>query len=183
MPNILEEFEGTTLKGDDGKMATDMLVKLYELPEEAERFATPFAETNITIRRALPPEKHVVTAWVGAAFNPHWVSECEAAFARQPVSCWIATLTDPTTEEVRPVGFGCYDSTAKGFFGPTGVDPELRGQGVGKALLYACLVAMRNEGYGYAVIGGAGPADFYTRTVGAVPIPGSSPGIYSGMLR
>lgn len=164
-------------------MATDMLVKLYELPEEAERFAAAYAGTTITIRRALPPEKHVVTAWVGSAFNPHWVSECEVAFSRQPLACWIATTTDSATGETKPVGFACYDTTAKGFFGPTGVDTSMRGQGIGKALLYASLVAMRNEGYGYAIIGGAGPTEFYERTVGAIPIPESVPGIYKGMLR
>ncbi|NIK76777.1 GNAT superfamily N-acetyltransferase [Paenibacillus castaneae] len=164
-------------------MATDMLVKLYDLPEEAERFAAAYSGTNITIRRALPPEKHIVTAWVGEVFSPHWVSECEVAFTRQPVSCWIATVTDEVTGNVKPVGFACYDTTAKGFFGPTGVDPDLRGQGIGKALLYASLVAMRNEGYGYAVIGSAGPTDFYARTVGAIPIADSTPGVYKGMLR
>lgn len=41
---------------------------------------------------------------------------------------------------------------------------------------------MRSQGYGYAIIGGVGPADFYAETVGATPIEGSDPGIYRGML-
>jgi GNAT superfamily N-acetyltransferase len=115
-------------------------------------------------------------------FNPHWRSECETALARMPVSCFIATVKDEDGAS-RMVGFGCYDATAKGFFGPTGVDPEFRGRGLGKALLLACLDAMRAEGYGYAIIGGAGPVDFYAKCVGAIPIEGSAPGIYRGMLR
>lgn len=160
----------------------DMLVKLYELPAEAALYAKPYEGTPITIRRALPPEKHVVASWVGAQFNPHWRSECEAAFARQPVSCFVATVAE-ADGTARPIGFGCYDATAKGFFGPTGVDPAFRGQGLGKALLLACLDAMRADGYGYAIIGGAGPTDFYAKCVGAVVIPDSVPGIYRGMLR
>lgn len=70
----------------------------------------------------------------------------------------------------------------KGFFGPTGVDMSARGKGIGQALLLRTLLDMRDQGYGYAVIGGAGPTEFYQRSVGAIPIEGSSPGIYRGML-
>jgi len=58
-----------------------------------------------------------------------------------------------------------------------------RGQGVGAALLVQCLHAMRARGYAYAVIGGAGPKAFYEKIVPVMEIPGSSPGIYRGMLR
>ncbi|MNL63125.1 hypothetical protein D3C87_1872180 [compost metagenome] len=80
------------------------------------------------------------------------------------------------------VGFSCHDVTALGFFGPTGVDESMRGQGIGEALLLASLTAMREAGYGYAIIGGVGPAKFYERVAGAVEIPDSTPGIYAGML-
>jgi predicted N-acetyltransferase YhbS len=49
---------------------------------------------------------------------------------------------------------------------------------VGRALLLACLHAMRERGYAYAVIGGVGPAEYYRRAVGATAIEGSTPGIY-----
>lgn len=79
------------------------------------------------------------------------------------------------------IGFACYNATAKGFFGPTGVSPEARGLGAGKALLIAALHAMREDGYGYGIIGAAGPTEFYAKTVGATEIPDSVPGIYRGM--
>ena len=41
---------------------------------------------------------------------------------------------------------------------------------------------MRSEGYGYAIIDGVGPVDFYQKTVGATLIPNSTPGVYDGML-
>ena len=49
--------------------------------------------------------------------------------------------------------------------------------------MLACLHDMLAQGYGYAVIGSAGPVDYYARTVGATVIPDSRPGMYRGMLR
>lgn len=154
----------------------DMLVKLYGLPEmeSVEQFEK---RTGVTIRRAIGPEKHVVAEWVGERFRPSWVSECEVAFASSPVNCIIAV------ENGKLLGFACYDATTKGFFGPTGVDEQERGRGIGKMLFLYTLYLMRLDGYGYAVIGGAGPTEFYAKAAGATIIPDSSPGIYRGMLR
>ena len=80
-------------------------------------------------------------------------------------------------------GFACYDTTAKAFFGPTGVLERERRQGIGTALLLVTLRAMAAEGYAYGIIGGVGPADFYAKAVGAVPIASSTPGIYANLLR
>lgn len=154
----------------------DLLVKLYDLPEieSASQFAT---RTGITIRRAISPEKHVVTDWVQQTFNEAWKSECEIAFARSPISCLLAI------EQSQLIGFACYDVTMKGFFGPTGVDKQARGKGVGKTLLLHALHSMKQEGYGYAIIGGAGPVEFYAKWCDAIPIEGSEPGIYRGVLK
>jgi GNAT superfamily N-acetyltransferase len=157
----------------------DMLVKLYDLPS-MDSGLSKMKEQGIWIRRGLAPEKHLVTDWVRTVFRAHWASECEVAFSRLPVSCLIATLPDRGVEGL--LGFACYDATGKGFFGPTGVHPDARGKGIGHALLLAALHAMREEGYGYGIIGGAGPVEFYNKTVGAIVIPDSVPGIYRGML-
>jgi hypothetical protein len=42
---------------------------------------------------------------------------------------------------------------------------------------------MRALGYGYAVIGSAGPMEYYSKIVGATVIEDSTPGIYKGMLK
>ena len=76
------------------------------------------------------------------------------------------------------VGFGCYDTTMRNFFGPTGVLEAYRGRGIGFALLLVCLHAMAADGYGYAIIGAAGPVDFYSKAVGALAIDDSWPGVY-----
>ena len=148
----------------------DLLVKLYELPPER-----PVAEVDV--RRALAPEKRAVTGWIDATFGARWASEADIAFSGHPLRCHIATAG----EEL--IAFACWDATARGFFGPEGVAETSRGKGVGGALLLQCLHAMRAHGYAYAVIGGVGPKAFYEKIVPVMEIPGSSPGIYRGMLR
>jgi GNAT superfamily N-acetyltransferase len=148
----------------------DLLVKLYELPPER-------IVAGIDIRRALAPEKHAVVAWIEATFGARWASEADVSFSGHPIRCHIATAGGEV------LGFACWDATARGFFGPEGVAETSRGTGVGSALLLQCLHAMRAQGYAYAVIGGVGPKAFYEKVVPVMEIPGSSPGIYHGMLR
>jgi GNAT superfamily N-acetyltransferase len=153
-----------------------MLVKLYTLPELHPALGE-MAAIGVDIRRALIPEAHVITAWVRTHFSDAWASECGATLARHPVSCFVAVENDTL------IGFACYDATAKGFFGPTGVNESARGRGVGRVLLLACLHDMRAQGYGYGIIGAAGPTAFYEKAVGAVAIDESWPGVYRGLLR
>jgi predicted N-acetyltransferase YhbS len=75
-------------------------------------------------------------------------------------------------------GFAVYESSRRGFFGPTGVREDLRGKGVGAALLFRCLESMREMGYAYAIIGGVGPAEFYAKVCGARIIEGSERSVY-----
>lgn len=153
----------------------DMIVKLYNIPE-LEPEVKKLREAGIEIRRAIAPEKHLIVKWVRDSFGEAWASECQVAFSNHPVSCYIAI------ENGKIIGNACYDATCKNFFGPTGVNESCRGKGVGKALLLACLHSMATGGYAYSIIGGAGPVEFYSRTVGAIVIEGSTPGIYIGML-
>ena len=152
----------------------DMLVRLYALPSLDEAVAACVAR-GVTIRRAFAPEKVAVVDWVRAHFASS-VAEVEAAFAQTPVTCFIA-VRDSTM-----LGFACHDATCRNFFGPEGVAASERGRGIGRALLLAALHAQRAQGYAYAIIGGVGPAQFYEKTIGAIDIPGSTPGIYAGML-
>ena len=50
------------------------------------------------------------------------------------------------------------------------------------ALLLATLHGMKDTGYGYGVIGGAGPVDFYKKCCGAIVIEDSTPGVYRWMV-
>lgn len=153
----------------------DMLVKLYELPP-LEPALAKLRDKNVVIRPARSFEKHLVTNWVSQQFAPSWASECEVGFTHHPCRCHIA-LRDGEL-----LGFACHDVTALNFFGPLGVDPSLRGGGIGAGLLLSVMHAMAAQGYAYAVIGAAGPLDFYNRIVGATEIPGSVPGIYRDLI-
>ena len=153
----------------------DMLVRLYDLPDHSGIIRS-LQKDGITIRRALAAEKSIVIDWVTQHFGTGWASETEVSFSYQPLACFIATQNESI------VGFGCYDSAYRNFFGPTGVEEALRGKGIGKALLLECLLAMKAQGYAYGIIGGVGPARFYEKAVGAVLIEGSNPGIYEGIM-
>jgi len=153
----------------------DMLVRLYDLPESAELYGK-VAGQGITLRRARAFEKHTVAEFARTHFSAKWVSEVEVALSRQPVACFIAT------KDKAILGFACYDTTMRGFFGPTGVAEAARGTGIGKALLFKSLEALRDIGYAYAFIGGVGPRAFYEEACGAIEIPGSDPGIYGDIL-
>jgi predicted GNAT family acetyltransferase len=153
----------------------DMLVRLYDLPPSAELYER-VTSAGIVLRRPGAYERHLVADWVGENFSAKWKSEVEVAFARQPVSCFIAT------REQKILGFACYDTSAKGFFGPTGVAEAARGTGIGKALLFKALEGLRESGYAYGFIGGVGPREYYEKACGAVAVPGSDPGIYADLL-
>lgn len=153
----------------------DLLVPLYKLPPITEKLDALRAD-GVIIRRAYPFDLSRTRRFITRHFNEAWADEAEAAFARLPITCFIAVI------DKKVVGFACVEATAKGFFGPTGVDPTHRGKGIGNALLLAALHDLRSQGYAYGIIGAAGPVEFYVKAVGAIPIPDSSPGIYTDLL-
>ena len=149
----------------------DLLVKLYSLAP------LPAPPAGVEVRRAFASEKRLICEWVAAQFDSAWASECEAAFARLPLSCFVAV------RERELLGFACYDATARGFFGPTGVTESERNHGLGVALLLAALHDMAHQGYAYAVIGAAHSVEFYRKHAGAIEIPDSDPGFYRGKIK
>ena len=149
----------------------DMLVRLYDLPRQTHDLpGSPVA------RRALAAEKHRVSKWVADTFHRGWADECEVAFCRQPVACFVAIAGQ------QPVGFCVYDSSARGMAGPIGVSPGYRHRGVGRRLLLSVLADMRAKGYAYGVVGWVDSPEFFHRVCGATLIEGSGQGLYRGML-
>ena len=131
---------------------------------------------GINIRRAQPFEITPVRQFIEQNFSTAWADEVSIGFASKPVTVCVATRAGQV------VGFAGFECTRKSFFGPTGVDEQARGQGIGKALLIAALWGLRELGYVYGVIGAAGPVKFYQEAVGAVVIADSEPGIYTDLL-
>lgn len=149
----------------------DLLVNLLRLPPLED------SSPDFVIRRAQPFEITPVRTFVATNFSQSWADEISVGFARQPISVFVAMINREL------VGFAAYECTRRGFFGPTGVSDAAQNKGIGKALLLASLSALREMGYVYAIIGAAGPVRFYQKTVGAIIIPDSEPGIYSDLLK
>ena len=151
----------------------DMLVKLYPLPT-APGLEDVLREKGIVIKKALGPDMSKIVAFTEENGHPGWADEIRICFTNHPASCYIAVKN----KEI--VGFGCYETTARGFFGPTLVKSSERRQGIGKALLLKCLESLRELGYAYAFIGW--PAEdaihFYQEATGGIMIPGGA-GIYT----
>lgn len=154
----------------------DMLIKLYDL-DDHWGFIAEQKEQGIAIRKPIGPEKHLIIDWVAEHFSTGWAAETDVAISNIPRSCFTAVKASQF------VGFACYDATALGYFGPTGVEKTERGQGIGQALLRACLLDMKLKGYGYAIAGDVNEPEYYQKTVGAIEIPDSSPGIYQNRVK
>jgi hypothetical protein len=157
----------------------DMLVKLYEIPDDWS-FIAAQAQLGIIIRKPLSSEKYLILDWIRKEFSEAWAAETERAMSNQPASCFIAVR--PAEQGFEMIGFACYDSAALDMFGPTGVQESCRGRGTGRALLLACLLEMKLKGYAYAIIGWVGPAEFYAKASGAVIIPDSEACIWKSWL-
>lgn len=151
----------------------DMIVNLTTL----DYSATP--DEGVKLKRAFPADKSRILEFVGKHFSQNWVNETEYALTQNPPACFIAT------RDGEMIGFACYDASAKGFFGPTGLSESERGRGIGRALLMRTLLAMREAGYGYAIIGWVGDAaKFYEKCAGARYIEGGEPehSVYSRFI-
>lgn len=149
----------------------DLLVNLLKLPP-----AEPESD-EFLVRRAQAFEISAVRSFVAEKFSQSWADEISVGFARQPISVFVATM------ERELIGFAAYECTRRGFFGPMGVVDSAHGKGAGKALLLAALWGLREMGYVYGIVGAAGPVRFYQKTVGAIVIPDSEPGIYTDLLK
>jgi GNAT superfamily N-acetyltransferase len=148
---------------------SDMLVKLYDLPEIMEI-------DGFEIRRAFAPERMVVREWVSKHFKQRWAEEADLAFSNTPISCLLAI------QDKKIHGICCYDVTFKGLVGPFGVREDSRRKGLGKALFLKCLYTMYDYGYAYAIIGQVGPEAFYQKVCDVIIISDSVPGSYKEII-
>jgi predicted N-acetyltransferase YhbS len=148
----------------------DQLIRLYDL--DHNRYPVP---AGYELNRALPHQKLLVVNFIRDNFSTQWAHESELAFSRQPLSLILARHNGII------VGFCAYECTGRGFVGPMGVYKDCQGKGLGKALIQAGFVGLREMGYAYAILGNALPG-FYEKYFGAINIPDSEPGWYAGRL-
>ena len=154
----------------------DMLVPLLSLPP-LDPILQKQRAAGVVVRRTHPFEITPIREFILRHFSVGWADEVVPCYSRQPISLFIAI------RDGKVIGFGAYESTRRNFFGPTGVAEDERGKGIGQALLLACMHGLRDMGYAYGIIGGAGPTEFYAKSVGATAIANSVPGIYTDMLK
>lgn len=138
----------------------DLIVNLYE-KDYLKDTDVKLKNDEIKIKRLLSPNADRLVEFAEKHFSTGWTSEVKAGVYKEHPTCFVAT------HEGNIVGFACYDATAKGYFGPTGVDPNYRGNNIGQVLLLTTLEAMKDAGYGYGVIGGANASvqGFYAKYV------------------
>lgn len=150
---------------------SDLLVPLFNLPEIEN-------VKGIWIGKPLPHQSPGILSFIRENFSEGWEAEARVGFSSTPPTILVAV----ELESGKPAGFCCWDCTAKGFLGPIGTLENVRGRGIGRVLVLTCLKSMREAGYAYAIIGDAGPVDFFMSICDARVIDGSTPGIYGNPL-
>lgn len=157
-------------------MEADMLVRLYDIDQdEVRQLEKELFEKEIYIKKVLASDMNPVVNFVKETFRQSWADETMKAILAD--KCYVAVKN----QEV--IGFCCYDISQLDVLGPIGVKPECREKGIGKILLLKSLLSMKELGYAYAIIGWAGPQDFYSKACGATVIENSIPDSYSNKLR
>lgn len=156
-------------------MEGDMIVGLYNLPEVK-------IKKNLRVHKAFVSDLDTILTFVDNELPERqgWKKEIQYSIMQSPVKLVIATINNEM------VGFACYDSSAKGFFGPIGVKKNMRGKGIGSALLIKTLEYMKNDGYAYGIIGWVNEEveEFYRKTIGAKRIEDGTPdkSVYSNKI-
>ncbi|KXY45481.1 acetyltransferase [Bacillus cereus] len=114
---------------------------------------------NFNVRRAVFSDFEKLARFVKDEFGERWLKSLDYGFRtyKEELPIFIAE------QEGAIIGFACYDVVRgkKGLFGPMGTAKHNRVNGVGKTLLNHCLYKMKKSGYDYAIIGQAGPIEFY----------------------
>jgi predicted N-acetyltransferase YhbS len=120
-------------------------------------------ENDALVRRATPADRSGVFAFVERVFGRLWGFEIDRVFATEPITLFLYGLNGSIE------GFSAHDVNNRGlgFFGPTGVDPTLRGAGTGGKLLLASLRDLARSGYREAIIPWVSSVRFYADRCGA----------------
>jgi len=117
---------------------------------------------DISVGRADRNLSDTIREFIDTHFKGWW-PEVEVGLSNDPPTVFVAEQGN------RIVGFAAHKTNNKvlPWFGPMGVDSNLRGMGIGEALLRCTLADMYDMGYNKAIIAWVGPIEFYYRTVGA----------------
>jgi len=149
-----------------GDPRTNVLISVRDNPrvsrERAQELATTAAARGYEIRRARADEQALVEA-VRVEFGGAWPFELVRALGYTRPGVHVAW------KEGAYCAFAAHDgnNAGLGWFGPTGTWPAHRGQGLGEALLIACLADVADE-HARCEVAWIGPRPFYEKAAGIV---------------
>ncbi|MED3574842.1 GNAT family N-acetyltransferase [Cytobacillus praedii] len=154
------------LSEEDKKIILNLGTTSRDMVAHLGEFNFPLSGANI-VRRVNNNDYSSLLQFVEANFSSEWSQTLKDGFLADAPSIYIAVAD----EEI--IGFAAFDvyKGRKCYFGPMGVSKSNRIKGVGTLLLHQCLREMKEIGYEYAIIGGAGPIEFYEKACHAVVIP------------
>jgi GNAT superfamily N-acetyltransferase len=126
----------------------------------ASELAAAARQRGYMVRRARADEAELVAA-VAREFGGAWPFELERALGFAPAGVHVATKNGAYC------AFAAHDGNNRGlgWFGPTGTWPAHRGQGLGEALLVACLVDVAAH-HAQCEVAWIGPRPFYDKVAG-----------------
>jgi GNAT superfamily N-acetyltransferase len=171
-----EERGATTIAAEPGNYFTPGVIDTdattlaflrnrgYRETASTHNLEAPLADLpSSDARRAGIEERDRVLAFIEQHFGRIWRFEAARAFEADPPTLFVVE------ENGQLAGFAAHDANNRGlgFFGPTGVDPTLRGRGLGRRLLLASLADLALLGFSTAVIPWTDALEFYAKSCGA----------------
>jgi GNAT superfamily N-acetyltransferase len=119
------------------------------------------ASRGYEVRRARVAERQPLLDAIAGGFGGAWPYEVERALNHKPVAVHVAV------KDGMYCAFAAHDGNNRGlgWFGPTGTLPAHRSQGLGEALLLACLVDVGAK-HEQCEVAWIGPRPFYDKVAG-----------------
>lgn len=130
-------------------------------PERLAQSIAAAAERGYEVRRVRVAERDALRSAIATEFGGAWPFEVERALGHEPAGVHVAI------KDGAYCAFAAHDgnNSGLGWFGPTGTWPAHRGQGLGEALLLACLVDVAAE-HAQCEVAWIGPRPFYEKVAG-----------------
>lgn len=155
---LLLQRHGYTQTGTAINMAVDLSASGWDTAQAEERLRAQ----HIVCRTVTPEDLPRLAAWFdNSEFGEGWKYQAMHAAKLTPPAVVIAEHNGEIA------GFSSWNGVRPGWFGPIGVEPRLRGAGVGAVLLLQSLRGMKQEGHRTCEINSVGPIYFYSRVAQA----------------
>ena len=158
--DYLEFFEGRGYFKKEENVNYEVNLAHYFYPRRVSRLENRLTSEGIVFRRGREEEAETISSWAGKIFSPFWRLELLYAYRNKPPTIWVAEKGGEI------LGFAVYLRMGRNEFGPIGVDPNKRKQGIGTILLFKSLNNLKEAGFRYAVIPWTSHLYFYTQVPG-----------------